>query len=266
MHCSDMYYVDQQGQQTFNKLCKSCPWKQRAQNRMKIGISVSLKLFILQQCKLNHDDLNNDGSFTLDDSSSFLVPSKFFREPNKTNILGNVLMLSRKYMLYTFIRIISIISTLNIQLLNRRSKRLSKLLHLHPDLALWLTLSGSNYPCLEYISMVPETLRFYCRLPGCLHLLKRFFIFQYTSIGSKIPRKLKTTTLEFDRFIYPQTFFWNVDTCIGCSLHLFQDISTIITLLSVILNLTNLQFEDDPDTDGVQIIDEFPLQVGRWQF
>ena len=49
----------------------------------------------------------------------------------------------------------------------------------------------------------------------------------------------------------------------GYSFHLFQDISTIITLLSVILNLTNLQFEDDPDTDGVQIIDEFPLQVGK---
>ena len=33
----------------------------------------------------------------------------------------------------------------------------------------------------------------------------------------------------------------------------------------MILNLTNLQFEDDPDTDGVQIIDEFPLQVGKFQ-
>ena len=34
----------------------------------------------------------------------------------------------------------------------------------------------------------------------------------------------------------------------------------------MILNLTNLQFEDDPDTDGVQIIDEFPLQVGKFHF
>ena len=37
--------------------------------------------------------------------------------------------------------------------------------HLPPDLALWLTLSGSNYPCLEQISMVPkmfEPLKFDC--------------------------------------------------------------------------------------------------------
>ena len=34
-----------------------------------------------------------------------------------------------------------------------------------PDLALWLTLIRSNYPCLEYIFMVPkmfEPLKFYC--------------------------------------------------------------------------------------------------------
>ena len=37
--------------------------------------------------------------------------------------------------------------------------------HLPPDLALWLTLSGSNYPCLEQLYMVPkmfEPLRFDC--------------------------------------------------------------------------------------------------------
>ena len=37
--------------------------------------------------------------------------------------------------------------------------------HLPSDLALWLTLSGSNYPCLEQISMVPkmfEPLKFDC--------------------------------------------------------------------------------------------------------
>ena len=34
-----------------------------------------------------------------------------------------------------------------------------------PDLALWLILTGSNYPCLEQINMVPkmfELLRFDC--------------------------------------------------------------------------------------------------------
>ena len=37
--------------------------------------------------------------------------------------------------------------------------------HLPPDLELWLTLSGSNYPCLEQISMVTkmlELLKFDC--------------------------------------------------------------------------------------------------------
>ena len=34
-----------------------------------------------------------------------------------------------------------------------------------PDLALWLTLISSNYPCLEHILMVSkvfEPLKFYC--------------------------------------------------------------------------------------------------------
>ena len=34
-----------------------------------------------------------------------------------------------------------------------------------PDLALWLTLINSNYPCLEHIFMVPEVFepfKFYC--------------------------------------------------------------------------------------------------------
>ena len=31
-----------------------------------------------------------------------------------------------------------------------------ELFHLSSDLALWLNLSGSNYPCLEHISMVPN--------------------------------------------------------------------------------------------------------------
>ena len=40
---------------------------------------------------------------------------------------------------------------------------------MHPDLALRLTLTGSNYPCLELIFMVPkvfEPLKFYCMLGG----------------------------------------------------------------------------------------------------
>ena len=53
-------------------------------------------------------------------------------------------------------------STLNIPLFYRRLKR-----HLSPNLALWLTHSGSNYSYVEQISMVPrmfEPLRFDCTI------------------------------------------------------------------------------------------------------
>ena len=57
-------------------------------------------------------------------------------------------------------------STLNMQLLSRKSKTISlNYRYLLPDLAPWLIFSGSNsnYPYLEQISMVPkmfEPLRF----------------------------------------------------------------------------------------------------------
>ena len=48
-------------------------------------------------------------------------------------------------------------STLNIQLLYRSSKRFPLIIHhLLPDLAPGLTLNGSNYPYLEQIFMVPK--------------------------------------------------------------------------------------------------------------
>ena len=57
-------------------------------------------------------------------------------------------------------------STLNIQLLYRRSKRFLLIIHqLLPELAPGLTLSGSNYPYLEQSFMVLksfEPLRFDC--------------------------------------------------------------------------------------------------------
>ena len=39
-----------------------------------------------------------------------------------------------------------LMSTLNISLLSSKSKQNQNYRHLHPDLASWLTLSGSNYP------------------------------------------------------------------------------------------------------------------------
>ena len=57
-------------------------------------------------------------------------------------------------------------STLNKPLYYRRSN-IQIYPHLPPDPALWLPLNGSNYPCLEQISMVPklfESLKFFCTL------------------------------------------------------------------------------------------------------
>ena len=48
-------------------------------------------------------------------------------------------------------------STLNVQLLYRRSKRFPSIIHhLFPDLLPGLTLSSWNYPYLEQIFMVPQ--------------------------------------------------------------------------------------------------------------
>ena len=61
-------------------------------------------------------------------------------------------------------------NTLNIPLLSRRSKIKSlNYHHLPPDLALRLTLSGSNYPYLKQIFMVQK--RFDCRLAFVFVLL-----------------------------------------------------------------------------------------------
>ena len=48
-------------------------------------------------------------------------------------------------------------STLNVQLLYRRSKRFPLIIHyLLPDLAPGLTLNGSSYPYLDQFFMVPK--------------------------------------------------------------------------------------------------------------
>ena len=58
-------------------------------------------------------------------------------------------------------------STLNIQLLCRRSIDFPELAYLLPDLAPLLTFIGSNYPWLEHFFMVPkvfEPLKFDCTM------------------------------------------------------------------------------------------------------
>ena len=49
--------------------------------------------------------------------------------------------------------------TQHIIILERMENTFLNYPHLPPDLALWLTLSGSNYPYLEQISMVPKMLK-----------------------------------------------------------------------------------------------------------
>ena len=61
----------------------------------------------------------------------------------------------------------------NIPSCYRKSK---KILSKPPDLALLSTLIGSNYPCLELISMVPkvfEPLKFDCSLPWFVRLYEK---------------------------------------------------------------------------------------------
>ena len=42
--------------------------------------------FLFTNIQSNLDGSNTDGSFTMATSNSFLVPTKFFRQPKKTNI------------------------------------------------------------------------------------------------------------------------------------------------------------------------------------
>ena len=64
-------------------------------------------------------------------------------------------------------------------ILQKMEKTFLNYFHLPSDLALWLTLSGSNYPCLEQISMVPkmfELVKFDCILPSWKLNLRLLFL------------------------------------------------------------------------------------------
>ena len=60
-------------------------------------------------------------------------------------------------------------------------------------------------------------------------------------------------------------------TCFFFRLHfalficLLQEIAMTHTLLSAILHITNIEFAPDETTDGVFIVDEYPMQVGELQ-
>ena len=42
-----------------------------------------------------------------------------------------------------------------------------------------------------------------------------------------------------------------------------QDISIVYTCLAAVLFITNVEFQPEDDDDGVVIIDEYPVNIGK---
>ena len=122
------------------------------------------------QIQYNLNGSNTDGSLPWIIRTLFSVPTKFFQQLKKTNTYGFFFLFyhvivccvyslelphrgnSNEYTQHTII-----VYKIEKISLNYR--------YLLPELVPWLTLSCSNYPCLERISMVPkmfEPLRFDC--------------------------------------------------------------------------------------------------------
>ena len=120
----------------------------------------------------NLNSSSTDGSFTVDDSNSFFFQSlQSSSNSSRKQILRVFLLLSWHCMLCVLIRIASsrrflwVHSTFNRCVENRKDFPNLSLLLL--ELVPWLLFSGSKYPWLEQISMVPkmfEPLRFDCSL------------------------------------------------------------------------------------------------------
>ena len=118
----------------------------------------------------NLNSSNTDDSFTMDNSNSFFESLQNSSEISRNQIFRDFfLILPRNCMLCVLIRIASsrrflwVDTIYNCGINDRKISPNHR--HLHPDLAPWLTLSGSNYPCLEQFSMVSkmfEPLKFDC--------------------------------------------------------------------------------------------------------
>ena len=93
-----------------------------------------------------------------------------------------------------------LMSTFNMPLFYWRSKASLNHPILPPDLALWLTRRGLNYPCLELISMVPKmfkSLKF-----NCIYLKEKnnkVFLWQ-NKISNKVLCNEKKNTVELRWF------------------------------------------------------------------
>ena len=72
-------------------------------------------------------------------------------------------------------------------------------LFLFPVLALWLTLTSSNYPCLEHIFIVPkvfESLKFECKTTSCLNLYFPSRIWQHDQHSPNRAAPISDTALQ----------------------------------------------------------------------
>ena len=118
----------------------------------------------------NLNGSNTDGSFTVDDSNSFFSPYKILLIAQENKYLGIFflfyhLIVCCVYSLELPHRGNSNVYTQHTIIVLKIEKISLNYRYLLPELVPWLTLSGSNYPCLERISMVPkmfEPLRFDC--------------------------------------------------------------------------------------------------------
>ena len=129
-----------------------------------------LQVSNIYHIQYNLNGSNPGGSFTVDDSNSFFSPYKILPNSSRSQIFRDFFLVfhgivccvhslesphrgdSNKYTQHTII-----VKKIEKITLNYR--------YLLPELVPWLTLSGSSYPCLERISMVPkmfEPFRFDC--------------------------------------------------------------------------------------------------------
>ena len=167
---------------------------------IKLSLQYSFCVFFLSKGNLldfysfaasNYKPQYTDGSFTMANSNSFLIPFKIFMIAQE-KIFKEISLFCDEivccvYLLELPHQCSSNEYTQHNIIVKRWKKKFQSYCHLLPDLASWLTLSGSNYPYLEQISMVPnmfEPLRF-----NFMHFRKKCWTWTtvYNSVYSIIP-------------------------------------------------------------------------------
>ena len=131
-----------------------CAGKQTENHKKWWKINQVYSSTFKQQSNVNNS--NTNGLFTMANLNSFLSPYEILPLTQENKYLGKFsYFIMKLYVVCThwnhLIKVI-LMRTLNIKLLWKSLNYRYSL----PDLAPWLTLSGSNYPCLEQFSMVPK--------------------------------------------------------------------------------------------------------------